>query len=781
MEVLTLLKAGIRHKKNSLIGIAIMMILISMSIILVLSVNDNCKSGIENAYNQANTGDLQVFIGSQNLTDELLSSVENHSAVKKVEDYPTICSNKAKVNGNENSNSWFLQKLRSGYQLLNDDLNGYKNEIPALKSGEIYIPQGVCTNMNCGVGDIITLYTIGGDYEFKIKGIVVEPVNGSSLIGWKQVFISDEDFDRIYGDCKKEETENILADVHILCIYKSDNVELSDAEFKRQLNLDTGIIDNAFGSLTKDTSIHYTSLFTNILCSVLMIFIGFLMIVVLIAMGHSISMEIETGYADFGILKSQGFTRSKICTVFILQYLLVQIIGILLGFVFAFPFIDILGSVFQPITGIPAENNISIWKIVLIMFGVLIISALFIMFITRKIGKISPIRAISGGHEEIYFESRIQAPISKKSLSASLAFRGFTSNKRQYIGVIAIVSILVFFMMTVMIIGNTINSKSAMESMGEIYTDMGVYFKEKINDEDIDNIEKTIKEYTDINKKYYITTMYLSIDGEELFCEIYKDSESIIGVLEGRVPLYDNEIIITDMVSEELNIKIGDRVTVSHNDKSSEYIVSGIYQNMSDTGNCFSMLLSGAEKLGIENIYYGGYVLDDTSEIEKITDVLNERYEDILKAERSASMDEQMETFTIAVNAIKAVIYIFSVVFAAVVVYMMCLKTFLKEKTNIGIYKALGFTSINLRTQFAVRFLIVAIIGSIFGTVLSLLFSGNALSVIFRTIGLSSFATEFTADVFIIPFIFICFCFFLFSYIASGRVKRIEIKELIIE
>lgn len=68
--------------------------------------------------------------------------------------------------------------------------------------------------------------------------------------------------------------------------------------------------------------------------------------------------------------------------------------------------------------------------------------------------------------------------------------------------------------------------------------------------------------------------MYFSINGEEYHCTIWKDTE-LIPATKGRVPLYDNEIIITDIVAEELNLNIGDKVTVSHNNKKETYIISG--------------------------------------------------------------------------------------------------------------------------------------------------------------------------------------------------------------
>ena len=704
MEIFTLLKANIRHKKGSFVSIIILMILISMSLTAILSLKDNCKKGVEDALNQVNAGNLNVYIKEQNKSYELIQSVLNNDMVKDVKDYTIIPCSSQEVNGNKYKNSeWFMGKLRPEIKLLNSELNGYENNVPKLKKGEIYIPQGICTDLECSVGDIVKAHTIAGEIQLKIAGIIVEPISGSAVIGWKQVFISDEDFDKFYDECKQIETEDNTADYYFLKIYKADNCELSDSQFKRQLNLETSIIDNADGTMTKTAIIHYVSLFPDIICSILMVFIGFLMIVVLIVVWHSISTGIEMDYVNLGVLKSQGFVKRKIQTVFALQYLSAQIVGITFGMILAFPLTTAFGSVFQPITSILAESHISIGKSLLIMLGVLLVSGLFIVLITEKIGRISPVRALSGGHEEIYFDSRIKAPISKKVLAPSLALRQFTSNKRQYIGIILIVTILVFFMATIMILGNSANSKSAIEAMGEIYTELNMTFNKVIYDDTLKEIENIIEKYSVIEKKYYLNSSYFSINGEELYCLIYKNPEAIPSISKGRGPLYDNEIVITDIVADELNLKMGDKVAVSHNNKKGEYIISGLYQSMSDIGLCFAISLDGAKKLGIEDIYWAGYSLSDPSKSEQIAEYLKEKYGDIFEVQ-AAKIGNVNATYNIAINAMKAIIYLFSIIFVLVVVHMICSKTFLREKTDIGIYKALGFTSGNLRLQFSFRF-----------------------------------------------------------------------------
>ena len=54
------------------------------------------------------------------------------------------------------------------------------------------------------------------------------------------------------------------------------------------------------------------------------------------------------------------------------------------------------------------------------------------------------------------------------------------------------------------------------------------------------------------------------------------------------------------------------------------------------------------------------------------------------------------KTYEAAIQAMQLIVNVFSVLFALIVVIMFCHRMFLQEKTDIGILKAMGRTSIQL-------------------------------------------------------------------------------------
>lgn len=778
MEILTLLKANIRHRKGSFVSIIILMLIISMSFTAIISIKDNCVDSIENALDKVNAADLTLFLNNATLNDELLDSVENHSSVKNVAMREVVASSGAEFGDNKDANRWMMTKLTDEYRVLNDDMTDYADETPELNKGEMYISQGINTNLGCDIGDKIRVATVAGIYEFTIKGFVVEPICGSMNMGYKIVFISDEDFAQLQNKVIENATEDLQADFRIMHIYKADE-SISDSKFKRQLNLDTGIVDYAFGSLQQSQSFEYTNIFPDIVLSVLLVFVFFLVAIVLIVMAHSITTSIEMEYTSLGVLKAQGFTENKIKMIFAAQYLFAEGIGAVIGWVLALPFIKFFGGIFQPILALPTEKNISVLSSLLFVLCIIAVSALFVMLATRKVGKISPMKAISGGKNDIHFDSRLKAPVSKKALSPSLALRQFTSNKRSYIGTIIIIGILMFFMITMNVLCHSMDSKAAVKSMGMPMSEVSFTCKERISDDTVEEIESVIKKHTEIENKYYLNNMYMSLNGSEYLCSVYKNPDSIV-MSEGRSPEYDNEIAVTDILAEELNLKTGDKVIVSKRDCKSECIITGICVIANDLGLTFAMPLEAAKKLGLEDIFYYAYSITDVAKCTAIADELNDKYSDIITATANES-DPTLDIYTLVLDAMTAIIYAISILFSLVVVLMVCKKAFLQERRDIGIYKSLGFTSNKLRLQFAVRFLIVSLIGSAVGSVLSVLLTEDVLTMVFRLVGISSFNAKFNVVSFIVPIAIIAVSFFVFAYFASRKIKKVEIKELVVE
>lgn len=782
MEKMTMIKANIRHKKGSFAGIVILMAVISMALLSLLSIWDNTLAGITDAQERAQMGDLLCLVNKNRLEGKLLSDVRSHPLVKDVKTVETLACNKTVYEDYEYSESVFLQEAPPSGRLFLSGGAGFQEKTPKLKPGEIYISRGIQTNLGCQTGDTLSFTFSSGAYRFKIAGIMEDPVFGASVMGWKNLFISARDYEKIRKEVLQADTqEHASVPVMHVFVYKTDDCKLSDAKFARQLNLDTGLSDMSFGSLTRSALTNYTSLFPKTICTVLTVFVFLLLAAVIIVVCHSVSTGIEMEYTTLGIMKALGFQKKDIQMILAAQYLLAEAVGILLGILPAAPLCNAVSNVFFPITGIVPKKALSVEKGGLLLLLVLAVSVVCILLITQKLKKISVITAIAGGKKEIYFDSRIKTGISQKMLMPSLAFRQFTSNKRQYAGMAVIAAILVYFMVSMMILANMITVRSSWSSMGILDSNLDVILTpgKEISEEQIKEIEKTIGE----NGVFKVShkscgNSNFSLDGEQIVGCVFEEADYIPGLLKGRLPEYENEIVITEIVAETLDLKIGDRVTIACGEKKAEYMISGLNQYLNEAGMIFSMTMEAASLIMNPHLQYLGYMIEDEAQGEKTAEILNEKYKDLLFARYSNQIDVMYQA---AVYAMMLVVYLFSAVFSVVVVHMTCSRAFIRERKDIGIYKALGFTSGKLRLQFAIRFTIVAGTGAVFGCAAAAAFAENMLGRMLRLIGISRIDTVLRISTILVPVIMICVCFFVFSYMASRKIKRVEVRELVAE
>lgn len=783
MEMWILLKANIRKKKGTLISIAILMAIVVAICTSIISARDNYLNGLNRAFEMADCGELLIFIDKEKLTDELRSAVENSALVKQTKYYDSIVTSKAVCNKREEGNSYFITQLRDGIALYNKELTNFCENIPEIGEGEIYLPLGLKSIFECELGDIITL-EVATEFkkDFLIKGFVQEPMAGSSMIGWKQIFVGKSDFQKLLEQCRLSQAK-MQKEATIVSIYQAEENTLSLPKFQKQLNLETKISDMAEGTMYIDQSKSYTTLLPDMILNISFIFMLFLFLIILIVVSHSIGTEIDIEYTTLGILKAQGFNNKKIRAIFLIQYMISLLLGTIIGSIMAIPIQNYIGKVCMAITAVLPQQSLSIGKSLLFIIALIGCFYLIILLKTRKVLYISPVQAIVGGVKDIYFDSRIYAPILDKALSFWLAFRQLVSAKKRYFGVFFIVIILTLFMTLVNLFSVFLASRDTLNSMGFIIPDIQFYYNKDTNKDLLTEIENIVEKYTAIQYKNQRRNQYISLNGDSIHSDIYKYPEQILGLTKGRLPLYDNEIVITQIVSEATDLEIGDMVVLSNEDKKVECMITGFYQTPNDLGMSMAFNFDLAQKLGLPQRGFSvSFIVQDKDKIPAILEEVEAQYGELIKIDDYTTTKNPLEIqYHSIVNVITVIIYSFSIVFAWIVVVMVCNKTFIRERRDIGIFKALGFTVNKLRFYFALRFFILALLGSFIGMSITVAIAKPAMSFILKFVGLSTVIVNFTAVSIFLPILIISTTFFIFAYMAAKNIKKVEVKELIVQ
>ena len=795
MDIFTLVKANIRRKKGAFAGIMLFMLIISLSVTSIVSLKRNFENSIASEYDHMNGGNITLNIRRDLLTDDIIDEVNSHPFVRDSMVMDTLVPVSYTLpNGIEGGFSLFISEFTASVdRLWKADLSGFEDNVPPPENGEIYLPQAMRANENIAIGDTITATFGQQEFGFRVKGFIEEPVCGSAFIPIKAGYICKEDMDSLTAFIEQGAITHPAMMFHLysfVYIFKADDCDLTDNRFASAINRETPIGSYASGIMTRTDSIHYQDLLPDIILNIFLSFVIILTVIVFVVMSNSISSGIDLNFTDLGILKAQGFDDIDLKCVFLVQYILAEVIGAVAGIFMSLPVIKYLPKVFEPIVGIKISGGIDIIRSISVIVAILLLSAAFILIVSGKIGKISPVKAVNGGRGDVFFDSRINVPVTGKALSVSLAFRQFTSGMRRYAASVAIASMLVFFLMTMTGMTDATTSENARKAMGGTNENITVeftvpeYTEEYASDvwKQLEHTEKIIEEYTVIKERCRTSNEYMLLDGEKLYCRICEDEDCFTAV-KGRVPKYANEIAVGQVYAEDMGYKIGDKLEVSYRDSKGDFVITAFCAGTQDTGRFFAMSGDAGRTLS-ENIcpVLAGYELAEPDKAEEICERLREELPEdctVTLHEHGDSKDSKM--ISQAASAIRVVIYIISAVFTFAAVTMVCTRIFAHEKTDIGIYKALGFSSGSLRLQFALRFLIVALTGIVIGTALSLSFSEKLLSYMLRSMGIANFVIDYRFATVFMPIAATALGFFVFAYITAARIKKVEIRTLITE
>lgn len=779
MKIFKVIKANIKTRKISGIALIILMTIISASISIIVTCKNNINDSIDEAYKHAKVSDLSLNIATKWYTDELKTKLENIEEVDRVQSVDAVTSTYFKFKDKKDSTSIVATRLNKYIdKLYNKNLDGY-DSVPPLKKGEVYLSLGLKTNYKLNVGDIVTYYTHAGAYDLKIKGFVLEPVSGSSMMGFKCIYISDEDFDLIKNDGELfEKNNNSYVNIKICYIYKKDK-DLSDLKFSKTVFDKSNIGSYSFGSLTKEQAKYYTGLTPSIVCSMLLVFVGILLVIFLIVLGHVLSSSIEMDYTNIGILKSCGFSSLDIKNIYSIQFIIYEIIGCILGIIISIPLTKKIIKLFQPITAILSYDDIYISRVLVIILLIIAFSYFYILFICKISEKISIVNMLNGNLNDVYFDNRFNVPISKRFLYLKLSFRQITSAFKKYMVTIFIVICLVFTMMTITIHCNTLDSGSLLESMGVIHSDLSLTTEDIIAKSDVNfmkNVEDTIESISKITNKNKSTSIYTIVNNESIYTRVKQHDDN--KYTKGRMPKYENEMSVSDMFLERNELDLGDSIHISYRGKEMDYIITGTFVSTSDAGINVYLNTDGAAKIGIKNFHTFTYDIEKSDKKDEIYDLINKKYPNVFIFQKNTSITKQLQSIG---NLIKYIIYTFSIIFAFIVVFMICSKFLIEERTDIGIYKAFGFTTKRLRLLFATRFAIISIIGSLIGIILSTLFSRKMLIMLLKTIGVTNYPDGLYISSDILILCMLSISFFLFAYCATYKIKRVSTTELIKE
>jgi putative ABC transport system permease protein len=213
------------------------------------------------------------------------------------------------------------------------------------------------------------------------------------------------------------------------------------------------------------------------------------------------------------------------------------------------------------------------------------------------------------------------------------------------------------------------------------------------------------------------------IDETSVNATIVEDSSLLEGqmLLDGRYPRHENEIALGTAISRVAGKNTGDTVTVRIDDNKREYLVSGIVQNPNNSG--FNGMITEDGWLSMQPDFvftaYNVY-LNEGVDVDGFIENVQRQEGDIfvnsvnILSQLSGMMESMGDIFAaVAVGVLAVTVFV-----VALTLYMIIKTTILRRRRELGIQKAIGFTTLQLMNQIAFNMLPVIVIGVAAGAVL---------------------------------------------------------------
>lgn len=668
-----------------------------------------------------------------------------------------------------------LVKQNKDYDLL---LDSNRKKINMNKE-EIGIPIILSNSYNINIGDTVVLKSKGITKKFKVSTFVHDAQMNSTLVYSTRMLISDQDFDELFGNVGESE--------YLIETYFTDS---SMAAAFQTAYEKAGLPQN--GPAVTYKMIFLLGAFTDIIMAMIIILVSMLLVIIaLMSIKYTLMATLEEEIGEIGTMKAIGMTYKDIRNMYLDKYKIMIAVGVVIGYVVALMLSNLFTSHVKNTFG---DQPLSIYTIgipILACILIYLISNYYCKNILKKIKNISVVDALvlGKGFDE---KNRVHDGLhrSKKTpVNLLLSVRETLHNFNGFI----IVFITMFIVSSIMIIPmnllNTLKSKEFIPYMGINISDMLVEIDlgENLEDryEKLHNLIQTdndIKEYKEIK-----TVRVETVNSDNQWMNLRVGSGNGAGkglkYIDGKAPLKENEIAVSKLNADEMDKKAGDNTVLRFNNIEKNYVVSGIYQDVT-SGGLTAKSIDKFSSVEAEKYQFIIDLSDGVEPEEKASEWSNELGTGYDIQPMEQLIDQTLGVVARQVQLATTTVMIIAILMVAFIVILFMKLRLTKDVSQISIMKAIGFTNSDVRRQYLYKMIIVSSAGIIIGTIISNIVGEKIISLAFSIMGLGISKLTFIINpwvVFILlPLIFLSVTVVV-TWISTRSIRNYNIISLINE
>ena len=607
------------------------------------------------------------------------------------------------------------------------------NEIINLLPGEIGIPVYHALKHNLSIGDIIRFKIDDEIINFKIAAIARDSQMNSSFISSKRMLISEGDWEKL---------SNKIDDIEYLIEFI-----LTDEKKVNKLELDYKNANlPANGPTITYESIKLLNSLNDIIMLIVVIVVSLLMIFIsVLCIRFTMTSCMDEDYMEIGIMKGIGIPIEYIEKMYFIKYIVISLIGCIIGYLLSFYLEKILQSNLKSYMGLVEKDSInySFQFIACAISGIIVLY--FCSKVMKQIGKVSAIEALSGTNTEgsDHLVPKPSIYTGNHSTNVTLALKYILAYKKPYILMTLIFVLLIFLIILPLNISQTIESPNFCSYMGIPKCDIRIDLQDVKNlSNDISNIENVLHKDKEIDN-YALYTTYSAtaknMDGDDVYLNFETgDFEAFkVNYIIGNEPKKENELGLSYLALKQLNKEIGDAVTIIIDDMSKEFIITGIYQDITNGGKSGKSTWTPSSK----NTTFAVFNIDVIEGVNKTKK--KEMYSELFKGIKVTDIEEYIrQSMADGITQLKLmtrVIIIVAIIIIAFLTIIFIKLLMIRDKEDLIIMRRIGFKNSDITTQYRIRTLIPLLISVVIGVILVNTLGQSIVGLFARSMGAPKF------------------------------------------
>lgn len=577
--------------------------------------------------------------------------------------------------------------------------------------GYVYVPVCYRSEYEINTGDSMRI----GTQELTIAGFLRDSQMNSMMASSKRFLVNEHDYERLKS----------LGDEEYLI------------EFKLQKGEDVNAFSTAYGdaglpgngpTITYPLIRLMNALSDGMMILVILLVSAVILVISILCIRYILLTSLEKDKREVGMMKAVGISRADIHGLYFSKFLILSVIGALIGMLCAFSVSIPLRRQMNELYGTPENMGLIC---LLSAAGILAVEGLILLSVHRTLKTTDKLTAV----EALYGTGR------------------FENRKNRYLFIAVITAAAAALILIPQNIASTLSSPHFVTYMGigssQIRIDVrqsdniGIISESILNDIKLDEqVEGAVLMET---RSYRVMTE----DGREYSLLVENGDHSLypVSYSEGRYPAGKDEIALSVLNASDLGLDIGDCVTVRMKQNGMEKTVRcricGIYSDITNGGKtakaCFETSENSAPPMW--SVIY--VTLKDPNGIvswtEKYQDMFRSYDASIRVTDISRYMNATYGQTITRIQKAAVLTMIASCLILAIVVLLFIRLTIWQERGDCSLKKALGFVSADIRFSYLKKSLIYILIGTAAGVFLGVIPGQNLAGMLLGSLGASGF------------------------------------------